>query len=94
MLYMDETKFSCRIKLHPQTHHICYLDEKTEEMRRDFKIYLLVQENNMNNSYETMNYLIKRRKTFEQGKLHSPYKDRFVLIGRKIIYWYSRFRLY
>ena len=30
----------------------------------------------------------------EQGKLHSPYKDRFVLIGRKIIYWYSRFRLY
>ncbi len=44
MLYMDETKFSCRIKLHPKTHHICYLDEKTEEMRRDFKIYLLVQE--------------------------------------------------
>lgn len=44
MLYMDETKFSCRIKLHPKTHHIRYLDEKTEEMRRDFKIYLLVQE--------------------------------------------------
>ena len=31
-------------KLHPKTHHICYLDEKTEEMRRDFRIYLLVQE--------------------------------------------------